>query len=57
MEAAVDAAPPGNIVATVVDAASVVSGANGVAAADVCQGEGAKAACAPSSPGANNERD
>ena len=48
METAAEAANPGDIVTMVVDAAPVVSGANSVAAADVCQGEDTKAAFAPS---------
>ena len=39
------------------DATHVVSGANGVAAADVCQGEGVTAVrvASPSTPGTNSE--
>ena len=57
MQAVADTKIPGDVVTTVVDAAPVVSGANGVAAADVRQVEGAEAACvaSPLTPDANSE--
>ena len=57
MQAVADAKIPSDVVTTVVDAAHAVSGANGGAAADVHQVEGAEAACvaSPSTPDANSQ--
>jgi len=57
MEAVADATIPGDVVITVVHAAHVGSGSNGVAATDVLQGEGVVVArvTSPSTPGANSE--